>query len=390
MSSDKLAQRVAQIAPFQVMAVLARAKELQALGKDVIHLEIGEPDFTAPEPVAEAGMQAIAAGHTGYTAAQGLPALRAKISDYYQKRYRVNVAPERIFITPGASGALLLLSSLMVDAGHEVLMPDPSYPCNRHFLAQVGAKARLLQGSQNAPFVLDLETLVKHWGPQTQGVWLASPANPTGSVLPRDYIEQAWGVVESLGGHLLVDEIYQGLVYEGEDFTALGISDEIFVVNSFSKFFAMTGWRLGWLVLPEWAIEGATKLAQNLFISAPTVAQYAALRALDDDVLEICEQRRQSLARRREVLVNGLKGLGLPIASPAQGAFYVYVDISAYTDDAMQWCLQLLEEEFVALTPGADFGHHDAHKYVRFAYTCDEARLDQALARIARFIGKTE
>jgi aspartate/methionine/tyrosine aminotransferase len=390
MGSDKLAQRVAQIAPFQVMAVLARAKALQALGKDVIHLEIGEPDFTAPEPVAEAGMQAIVAGHTGYTAAQGLPALRTKISDYYQKRYRVNVAPERIFITPGASGALLLLSSLIVDAEHEVLMPDPSYPCNRHFLAQVGAKARLLQGNQGAPFVLDLETLAKCWGPKTQGVWLASPANPTGSVLTRDYIEQAWNVVESLGGHLLVDEIYQGLVYEGEDFTALGISDEIFVVNSFSKFFAMTGWRLGWLVLPEWAIEGATKLAQNLFISAPTVAQYAALRALDDDVLEICEQRRQSLARRREVLVNGLKNLGLPIASPAQGAFYVYVDISAYTDDAMQWCLQLLEEEFVALTPGADFGHHDAHKYVRFAYTCDEARLEQALVRVARFIGKAE
>lgn len=381
-----LAKRVEQIAPFQVMAVMGRAKQLQAAGEDVIHLEVGEPDFNAPAAVNEAGMDAIRAGKTGYTAATGLPELRQAISDFYQQRYQVNVVPERIVVTPGASGALLLLSSLMAEIGSDVLMPDPCYPCNRHFLLQVGAKARMLECSAENNFEIDLDTLADHWQEQTTGLWLASPANPTGSVLSTDYIAKAWEIVKAKGGHLLVDEIYQGLVFDGEDFTALSISDDIFVVNSFSKYFAMTGWRLGWIVVPEWAIEGATKLAQNLFISAPSIAQYAALRAFQSDVLAECEQRRQILAERRQTLIDGLEKLGLPIASAPQGAFYVYVDVSSITTDAMQWCLSLLETEFVALTPGADFGMKDAHKYVRFAYTCDCERIEQALQRIGRFI----
>ncbi|CUB06289.1 aminotransferase class I/II-fold pyridoxal phosphate-dependent enzyme [Marinomonas fungiae] len=381
-----LAKRVEQIAPFQVMAVMERAKQLQAVGKDVIHLEVGEPDFSAPAAVNEAGMAAIRDGKTGYTAATGLPELRQAISDFYQQRYDVNVAPERIVVTPGASGALLLLSSLMAEVGSEVLMPDPCYPCNRHFLLQVGAKARMLECLSENNFEIDLSALEGHWQEQTTGLWLASPANPTGSVLSADYIAKAWEIVKQQGGHMLVDEIYQGLVFDGEDFTALSVSDDIFVVNSFSKYFAMTGWRLGWIVVPQWAIEGATKLAQNLFISAPSIAQHAALRAFQPDVLAECEQRRQTLAERRMTLVQGLERLGLPIASAPQGAFYVYVDVSSITSDAMQWCLALLQTEFVALTPGADFGMKDAHKYVRFAYTCDCARIEQALQRIERFI----
>lgn len=381
-----LAKRVEQIAPFQVMAVMERAKQLQAVGKDVIHLEVGEPDFSAPSAVNEAGMAAIRDGKTGYTAATGLPELRQAISDFYQQRYDVNVTPERIVVTPGASGALLLLSSLMAEVGSEVLMPDPCYPCNRHFLLQVGAKARMLECLSENNFEIDLSTLEAHWQEQTTGLWLASPANPTGSVLSADYIAKAWEIVKQQGGHMLVDEIYQGLVFDGEDFTALSVSDDIFVVNSFSKYFAMTGWRLGWIVVPQWAIEGATKLAQNLFISAPSIAQHAALRAFQPDVLAECEQRRQTLAERRMTLVQGLERLGLPIASAPQGAFYVYVDVSSITSDAMQWCLALLQTEFVALTPGADFGMKDAHKYVRFAYTCDCARIEQALQRIERFI----
>ena len=386
MKQHKLATRVGQIAPFQVMMVLERAKQLQSQGEDVIHLEVGEPDFVAVDAVANAGMEAIQQGKTGYTSATGLPELKRAISDYYLSRYQVGVSPERIIVTPGASGALLLMASLMVNAGDEVLMPDPCYPCNRHFLIQAGAQAKLLETKPEDGFELDLSTLAAHWGDKTSGLWLASPSNPTGAVLNKSYITEAWQKVSELGGHLLVDEIYQGLVYEGEDFSALSISDDIFVVNSFSKYFAMTGWRLGWLVVPEWAIEGVTKLAQNIFIAAPSVSQHAAVRAFEADVLAECEARRQTLDARRLVLLDGLESIGLPIVAPAHGAFYVYVDLSGVTEDAMAWCLELLEKEKVALTPGADFGIKDAHKYVRFAYTCDEHRLKEALVRIARFM----
>ncbi|MBJ7537974.1 aminotransferase class I/II-fold pyridoxal phosphate-dependent enzyme [Marinomonas transparens] len=386
MKKRTLASRVEGIAPFQVMAVLARAKVLQALGEDVIHLEVGEPDFVAPKAVADAGVQAIKEGKTGYTSATGLSELKSTISRYYASRYQVDVAPERIIVTPGASGALLLMASLMVDQGDEVIMPDPCYPCNRHFLIQAGAKAKLIETQAERAFEIDLNRLSDDWTANTSGLWLASPSNPTGAVLNKSYLAEAWQRVEALGGHLLVDEIYQGLVFEGDDFTVLSISDEIFVINSFSKYFAMTGWRLGWIVVPEWAIEGATKLAQNLFISAPSVSQYAALRAFEPDVLAECEARRQQLDRRRVTLLAGLAKIGLPVVAPAQGAFYIYVDVSSVTDDAMAWCLELLEEEKVALTPGADFGIKNANKYVRFAYTCDELRLQDALERIKRFI----
>ncbi|ETX09470.1 aminotransferase [Marinomonas ushuaiensis DSM 15871] len=386
MKKHKLAARVEQIAPFQVMAILARAKALALQGEDVIHLEVGEPDFVAIESVGKAGMQAIEEGNTGYTSATGLPELKSAISDYYASRYQATVSPERIIVTSGASGALLLMASLMVDVGEEVLMPDPCYPCNRHFLVQVGASAKLVETEASKGFEMDLEDLSKNWSEKTSGLWLASPSNPTGAVLSKEYISQAWQKVQEQGGHLLVDEIYQGLVYEGEDFSALSIDDDIFVINSFSKYFAMTGWRLGWLVVPEWAIEGVTKLAQNLFISAPSVSQHAAISAFTPEVLEECEERRQIMNIRRLVLLEGLEQIGLPIVAPAHGAFYVYVDVSNVTDDAMAWCLALLEEEKVALTPGADFGIKDAQKYVRFAYTCDGPRLQEALSRIARFI----
>jgi len=384
----KLATRVNQIAPFQVMEVLARAKQLQSQGEDVIHLEVGEPDFVAVDTVANAGIEAIQQGKTGYTSATGLPELKRAISDYYLSRYQVSVSPDRIIVTPGASGALLLMASLMVNNGDEVVMPDPCYPCNRHFLVQTGAKAKLLETKPENGFEMDLARLADQWSENTSGLWLASPSNPTGAVLSKSYITEAWKKVSELGGHLLVDEIYQGLVYEGDDFSALSIADDIFVVNSFSKYFAMTGWRLGWLVVPEWAIEGATKLAQNLFIAAPSVSQYAAVQAFSPGVLAECEKRRQTLNTRRLVLLEGLQTIGLPVVAPAHGAFYIYVDVSSVTKDAKAWCLALLEEEKVALTPGADFGIKDAHKYVRFAYTCEVSRLEEALVRIARFMAR--
>jgi len=383
---SQLANRVEQISPFQVMAILGRAKEIQAQGVDVIHLEVGEPDFVASEAVKKAGVDAIEQGLTGYTSATGLPQLKQKIAQHYLNKYQVELDPNRIIVTPGASGALQLLASLMVDAGKNVLMPDPCYPCNRHFLIQVGAKANLIATQPKQNFEIPIEDIKSHWNDQSAGLWLASPANPTGAVLSKEYLQAALDEVNQLGGHLMVDEIYQGLVYQGEDFTALSLSDDIFVINSFSKYFAMTGWRLGWVVVPEWAIEGATKLAQNFFISAPSVSQYAALDAFSDTSMQEFERRRGELDLRRQLLLAGLSDMGLTPAVPAQGAFYIYVDVSSITDNAMDWCLALLEAEGVALTPGADFGVEEAHKYVRFAYTCDLDRLKEALTRIKRFM----
>lgn len=383
---SRLAQRVELIAPFQVMQVLERAKEIEQQGKDVIHLEVGEPDFVAETSVEKAAVNAISAGQTGYTPAAGLPELKQKIAHYYQTKYQVSVNPARIILTPGASGALLLLSSMLVDVGANVLMPDPCYPCNRNFLSLVGGNAKLVPTSSTANFAIPTEDISTLWDKKTCGLWLASPNNPTGSVLSRDYIESAFAAVNQCGGHLMVDEIYQGLVYDGEDITALSVSDDIFVINSFSKYFAMTGWRLGWIVVPEWAIDAATKLAQNLFISAPTIAQYAALKAFDHKAITEFEFRKNLLNERRKTLLTGLQALGLQPVVPAQGAFYIYVDISAITSDAKQWCLDLLEAEFVALTPGEDFGVRAANKYVRFAYTCDNERLQEALRRIGRFL----
>ncbi|MGB0942016.1 MAG: aminotransferase class I/II-fold pyridoxal phosphate-dependent enzyme [Marinomonas sp.] len=383
---SQLANRVEQISPFQVMAILGRAKEIQAQGVDVIHLEVGEPDFVASEAVKKAGVDAIEQGLTGYTSATGLPQLKQKIAQHYLNKYQVELDPNRIIVTPGASGALQLLASLMVDAGKNVLMPDPCYPCNRHFLIQVGAKANLIATQPKQNFEIPIEDIKSHWNDQSAGLWLASPANPTGAVLSKEYLQAAFDEVNQLGGHLMVDEIYQGLVYQGEDFTALSLSDDIFVINSFSKYFAMTGWRLGWVVVPEWAIEGATKLAQNFFISAPSVSQYAALDAFSDTSMQEFERRRGELDLRRQLLLAGLSDMGLTPAVPAQGAFYIYVDVSSITDNAMDWCLALLEAEGVALTPGADFGVEEAHKYVRFAYTCDLDRLKEALTRIKRFM----
>ncbi|ADZ92816.1 aminotransferase class I/II-fold pyridoxal phosphate-dependent enzyme [Marinomonas mediterranea] len=385
---NKLASRVEKIAPFQVMAVLERAKQLQATGLDVIHLEVGEPDFVAPQQINEAGQKAIADGNTGYTPANGLPELKTAISQHYRKQYEADVHPDRIIVTPGASGALLLMASLMVESGSNVLMPDPCYPCNRHFLIQCGAQAKLVETQASEGFSINLSNLDDWWDKHTSGMWLASPSNPTGAVLSKEYVTSAWREVSARGGHLLVDEIYQGLVYDGDDFTALSINSDIFVINSFSKYFAMTGWRLGWIVVPEWAVEGATKLAQNLFISAPSVSQYAAIQAFDTASLEQCEKRRQEFSERRNTLLKGLAEIGLPVVAPAQGAFYAFVDVSEITDDAMKWCLDLLEEEHVALTPGTDFGVKDSHKYVRFAYTCNQDRLREALSRIKRFINR--
>lgn len=372
------------IEPFHVMALLARANELQAAGHDVIHLEIGEPDFGTAEPIVQAGQAALAAGHTRYTAARGLPQLREAIAGFYASRYRLNIDPERILITPGGSGALLLASSLLVDPGRHWLLADPGYPCNRHFLRLVEGSAQLVPVGPETRYQLTPQLVERHWDADSVGALVASPANPTGTVLHADELAALSQTLKARGGHLVVDEIYHGLTYGMDASSVLEVDDDAFVLNSFSKYFGMTGWRLGWLVAPPDAVAELEKLAQNLYISAPSMAQYAALACFQPQTLDILEQRRGEFARRRDYLLPALRELGFGIAIEPEGAFYLYADISAFGGDAYAFCRHFIETEHLAFTPGLDFGRNQAGQHVRFAYTQSLPRLEEAVQRLAR------
>ena len=372
------------IEPFHVMALLARANQLQADGHDVIHLEIGEPDFTTAAPIVAAGQAALANGHTRYTAARGLPQLREAIAGFYAQRYGVNIDPQRILITPGGSGALLLASSLLVDPGKHWLLADPGYPCNRHFLRLVEGAAQLVPVGPEVRYQLNAELVERYWDQHSVGALVASPANPTGTLLSRDELAGLSRALRERGGHLVVDEIYHGLTYGADAASVLEVDDEAFVLNSFSKYFGMTGWRLGWLVAPEAAVPELEKLAQNLYISASSIAQHAALACFEPATLALLEERRHEFQRRRDFLLPALRELGFGIAVEPEGAFYLYADISAFGGDAFAFCRHFLETEHVAFTPGLDFGRYQASQHVRFAYTQSLPRLQQAVERIAR------
>ncbi|MGE8500495.1 MAG: pyridoxal phosphate-dependent aminotransferase [Pseudomonas sp.] len=372
------------IEPFHVMALLARANQLQADGFDVIHLEIGEPDFTTAAPIVAAGQAALAAGHTRYTAARGLPALREAIAGFYAQRYRLSIDPDRILITPGGSGALLLAASLLVDPGKHWLLADPGYPCNRHFLRLVEGAAQLVPVGPEVRYQLTPDLVDRYWDQDSVGALVASPANPTGTLLGRDELAGLSQALKARGGHLVVDEIYHGLTYGVDAASVLEVDDDAFVLNSFSKYFGMTGWRLGWLVAPPGAVADLEKLAQNLYISAPSMAQHAALACFEAPTLEILETRRHAFQARRDFLLPALRELGFKIAVEPEGAFYLYADISAFGGDAFAFCQHFLETEHVAFTPGLDFGRYQATQHVRFAYTQDLPRLQEAVERIAR------
>ncbi len=381
------ADRCGRIEPFHVMALLARAGELEAQGQDILHLEVGEPDFPTPEPVMEAARRALDRGETRYTPAEGLPALREAIAGWYDQRFGVRLSPERIVVTPGASGALQLLLALLVNPGDGVLLPDPGYPCNRQFLELVNGRAAKLPLAASGGFRVTAADLRAAWGPDVVAAMLASPDNPTGNVLSSAELGELAQVARERGGSLIVDEIYQGLVHEGEDHTVLAEAPEALVINSFSKFFGMTGWRLGWLVAPEAHVPALHRMAQNFFIAPSTPAQHAALAAFDPRTLEELERRRLVLDERRRYLLGALRELGLPVMGNPRGAFYIYVDVSGVTDDSFAFCARLLEQEGLALTPGADFGAaHGPHRYLRIAYTCDRQRLVQAVERLQRFM----
>ena len=374
-----LADRVDRIAAFRVVQVLERAYELEREGRHVVHLEVGEPDFPSAPPIIDAGIAALEAGHTGYTQALGLPALRAAIAASYGA---LGVGAERVAVTTGASGALNLLMQILVNPGDEVLMADPGYPCNGAFVEAAGGSVRGVPVDAGTRFQLTADQLAVEWGPRTKGVLLASPSNPTGSALTAAELAAIRAFVAGRG-FVVMDEIYRGLVYHGDGVPpCLAVDSGFFVVNSFSKYYGMTGWRLGWVVVPDWAMDALDRVAQNLYLAPPTVAQYAALAALTPEAMVIHEQRRRIFARRRDVLLAGLDALGLPAAYRPEGAFYVYTDVSSTGLGADVLCARLIEEFGVAATPGTDFGSHRASDYVRFAFTVDEQEIRAGLDRL--------
>lgn len=380
--------RVAHVAPFRVMHLLEMAQAREAEGHDVIHLEVGEPDFATPAPIVAAGQQALAEGKTRYTPAAGLAPLREAIAGHYVDHFDAAVDPSRILVTPGASGALLLASQLLVESGDRVLMADPNYPCNRHFMALAGAEIDAVPVGRDSGWQLTAPLIEQHWQAKTRLAMLASPSNPTGHTLNAEALTKVIDTVAAKGGDVIVDEIYQGLNYDDAPLSATSLSDNAFVVNSFSKYFGMTGWRLGWLVAPEHAVEPLTRLAQNVFLAAPTPSQHAALAAFTPECRDILETRRATLKQRRQVLLDGLASLGLAPDLPPQGAFYLWLDISRYSRDSQAFCERLLMEENVAITPGIDFAVQGGEHHVRIAFTNDVARLQEAVVRIARFVSR--
>lgn len=381
-----IAERMQRIAPFYVMDLLAQARRMEAEGHTIIHMEIGEPDFNTPAPVVAAGQAALATGKIHYTPAKGLAALRQAIADHYRNRYATELDPQRVVVTPGSSGALQLIMSVLINPGESVLLADPGYPCNRHFVELVdGVPVALAVGPQTG-YQLTARMVEEAWREDTKAVLVASPSNPTGTLISDDEMRQLHATVDRLGGVLIVDEIYQGLVYGDVSGTALRFADNLFVINSFSKFFGMTGWRLGWLVAPEAFIDPIDRLAQNIFLSAPTLSQYAALGAFSPAVMEILEQRRLAFQARRDFLFPALRNLGFSIPLMPQGAFYLYAGCSELCDDSQVFAKRLLQEAGVAVTPGLDFGFNQPQSHLRFAYTTDLESLHEGVERIRRFL----
>lgn len=387
-AGQKLSRRAQQLSPFHVMDILARAKADEAQGRSIIHLEVGEPDFATHQSIIEAGITALQQSRTHYTAALGLPQLRDAISGYYAARFSVDIDPQRIIITPGASGALQLAIACLLDVGENVLLADPGYPCNRNITQILGSRALVVPVTAETFYQPDVAGVEKYWDHNSRAVMVATPSNPTGTLLPVKQLQALAQWLRTRGGLLIVDEIYQGLVYDREDTSALQLTNDCFVINSFSKYFGMTGWRIGWMVAPSGYVDAIDRIAQNLFLAPPTVSQYAALTALQPETRQALDARQDEFRRRRDFLLPALQQLGFEIAVKPEGAFYIYANCERFTDDSFAWVKRLLDEQGVALTPGIDFGDFQAEKHVRFAYTRPIEQLQQAVDRIAAFIQK--
>ena len=385
-SRTRLAARVAEIAPFHVMEVQSAARALEAEGRSVIHLEIGEPDFPTPPRVVAAAQAAIAGGRLYYTSALGLPELREAIARHYADHYGVDVPAERIVVTSGSSAALLLVLALLINRDDAILLADPGYPCTRHFVRVLEGQPVGIPVGAETDYQLTAALVDGHWSAQTRGVLVASPSNPTGTVVPLEEMQRIARVVDAHGGSLIVDEIYLGLTYAARPRSALTVAPDAFVISSFSKYFNMTGWRLGWAVVPEQHVRDIEKLAQNLYISPAAPSQYAALACFEPATLALLEERRLAFKARRDRLVPALRQLGFGVPVDPAGGFFVYADCSRFDSDSERFCRGVLQGAGVAFTPGLDFGSFLAERHVRMAYTIEMAKLDEGIARMGRFL----
>ena len=387
----KTARRLDHIEPFYVMECAKAAAELarspECRDSPMIFLNIGEPDFTAPPLVQQAAERALRNGRTQYTDATGLPALRERISAWYAERFGLKIAPRRIVVTAGASAALQLACLALVDRDDEVLLPDPSYPCNRHFVAAAEGKAVLLPASAQERYQLSAAGVSAAWSARTRGVLLASPSNPTGTSIDPHEMGRIVAAVRAQGGFTLVDEIYLGLSFD-ERFghSALAHGNDVVSINSFSKYFSMTGWRLGWLVVPEELVAPIEKLAQNLYICPSTVAQHAALACFEPESIAEYERRREEFRARRDFLVPALNQLGLAVPVMPDGAFYAWADCSAHNPSSWDFCFDMMKRAHVAITPGRDFGHFGTERFVRLSYASSMAQLHEAVDRLGKVL----
>ncbi len=377
-----LANRMDRILPFQAMELVKQADILASQGRSVIKMSIGEPDFTAPPAVVEALIQAAQAGATGYTQALGLRPLREAIARYYKTAYGVDISPERVVVTSGASGALTLAACALVNAGDKVLLSDPTYPCNSQYINAFDGVPTLIPVGPDTRFQLTAELIAAHWTEEVKGTLIASPANPTGTSIPFDELGKIIEFVRSRGGFTIVDEIYLGLSYDHPARTALEYGDDIIVTNSFSKFFNMTGWRLGWLIVPPDFVPTFEKLIQHLVICPSALSQYGALACFTPETMALYEERKNELRSRRDYIVPALKDLGFGVPVDPDGAFYVYLDCSAFSTDSTQFAQQMLQEIGVAMTPGLDFGAAAPKRYLRLSYATDLEQLREAVERM--------
>lgn len=386
----KLSKRAREVHPFRAMQIGERANVMIAAGDDIIKLNVGQPDYGAPEPVRLAMRDLYDGRSLPYTESRGLPQLRARIARFYAQQHNVNVDPERIVITEGGSSALLLAAALTVDDGDEVIIADPSYPTNRELVRSFGGVVVDVPTSAATRFHLTPQLLDDYWSKRTTAVMVTSPSNPTGTTIQEDTLRAVCDYAAERGAWRIVDETYLDLADVNPDGSrvpsVLSIDANAIVCSSFSKYFGMTGWRLGWLVVPDNVVDAVDRLAANFFLSAHTPTQMAAMACFDDEALAVSEQRRLELLERRSIVVDGLADLGLPVDVAPNGAFYAYFDVSSTGLTATEFCERALTEAHVALTPGADFGEATADTHVRLSYAASRDALREGLKRLKAFV----
>ena len=386
MAKGRISKRLQDVDSFHVMSLMAEAKKLAAQGQHVIHMEMGEPDFSTPAPIINAGISALTSGITHYTPTLGLPELREAISEHYQREYQIHIDVEQIIITPGSAIALQLVLTLMVSNGDQVVIPDPAYPSTHNLVKLLGGSVIQIPVTEASSWQLNLELLQEFWDDSINAVLIASPSNPTGTIIDDRELTKIADFCLEKGVFLLVDEIYHGLVYSQVPISAVGLNENTFVINSFSKFYGMTGWRVGWIVAPKNYLSDLNKLAQHTYLAAPTLGQHAALAAFDQATQKILVERREEFRKRRDYLIDALQSLGFGIRVKPQGAFYIYADSSAFSNDSYEFSCKVLNEKYVAFTPGVDFGVAGAKEHVRFAYTTNLKNLKIGIERLASFI----